>query len=114
LISQHFQLHPKGNTFFARPIPKRPRDRGRELHDQGKLPATEIAKLTLREVAVLQLIAEGNANRETASELGISMKTVEKYTQALMEKLNIHNTTGLTRYAISAGIIKSSVQLTIV
>ena len=104
----------KGNTFFARPVPKHLRDQGRGLHDQGELHANKIAKLTLREVAVLQLIAEGNANRETASELGISMKSVEKHRQALMEKLNIHNITGLTRYAISAGIIESSVELTIV
>jgi two-component system, NarL family, nitrate/nitrite response regulator NarL len=44
----------------------------------------------------------------------ISVKTVEKHRQSLMEKLNIHDTAGLTRYAISAGIIESSVQLRIV
>jgi len=46
--------------------------------------------------------------------LAISVKTVEKHRQRLMEKLNIHDTAGLTRYAISAGIIESSVQLKIV
>ena len=63
---------------------------------------------------VLQLIAEGKANKETAAELGISIKTVEKHREKVMGKLNIHDTAGLTRYAISAGIIESSVQLTIV
>jgi DNA-binding NarL/FixJ family response regulator len=63
---------------------------------------------------VLQLISEGKANKETASELGISIKTIEKHRQALMEKLNIHDTASLTRYAIAAGIIESSVQLTII
>jgi DNA-binding NarL/FixJ family response regulator len=72
------------------------------------------AQLTSREMEVLQLIAEGKANKETASELGISMKTVEKHRENLMSKLDIHDTAGLTRYAISAGIIESSVQLTIV
>ena len=62
---------------------------------------------------VLQLIAEGKANKETADELHISIKTVEKHRQKVMEKLNIHDTASLTRYAISAGIIESSVQLTI-
>lgn len=71
-------------------------------------------QLTSREREVLQLIAEGKANKETATELGIGMKTVEKHRQHLMEKLDIHDTAGLTRYAISAGIIESSVQLTIV
>ena len=63
---------------------------------------------------MLQLIAEGEANKQVAVELGISIKTVEKHRENLMSKLNIHDTAGLTRYAISAGIIESSVQLTIV
>ena len=49
-----------------------------------------------------------------AAELGISVKTVEKHREHLIQKLNIHDTAGLTRYAISTGIIESSVQLTIV
>ena len=63
---------------------------------------------------VLQLVSEGQANTETASELVISIKTVEKYRQALMEKLNLHDIASLTRYAISEGIIESGVQLTII
>jgi DNA-binding NarL/FixJ family response regulator len=70
--------------------------------------------MTSRELEVLQLIAEGKANKETAAELGIGIRTVEKHREHLMEKLDIHDTTGLTRYAIGAGIIESSVQLTIV
>ena len=62
---------------------------------------------------MLQLIAEGKANKQVAAELGISIKTVEKHRQHLMSKLNIHDVAGLTRYAISAGIIESSVRLTI-
>ena len=63
---------------------------------------------------MLQLIAEGKANKQIAAELGISIKTVEKHRDHLMQKLDIHDTAGLTRYAIAAGIIESSVQLTIV
>jgi len=70
--------------------------------------------LTARELEILQLIAEGKANKETASELGIGIKTVEKHREHIMQKLDIHDTAGLTRYAISAGIIESSVQLTII
>jgi DNA-binding NarL/FixJ family response regulator len=61
---------------------------------------------------VLQLIAEGKANKQIASELGISIKTVEKHRQHLMQKLRIHDVAGLTRYAIAAGVIESSVQPT--
>jgi DNA-binding NarL/FixJ family response regulator len=71
-------------------------------------------QLTSREMEVLQLIAEGKPNKETAHELGIGIKTVEKHREHLMQKLDIHDTAGLTRYAIAAGVIESSVQLTIV
>ena len=70
--------------------------------------------VTQREREVLKLLAEGHTNKEIAEFLSISVKTVEKHRQRLMEKLNIHDTAGLTRYAIGAGIIESSVQLTIV
>jgi len=71
-------------------------------------------KLTSRELEVLQLVAEGLANKQVAAELGISIKTVEKHRAHVAEKLDIHDTAGLTRYAIAAGIIESSVQVTIV
>jgi DNA-binding NarL/FixJ family response regulator len=62
---------------------------------------------------VLQLIAEGMANKQTAAELNISIKTVEKHRGSLMRKLDIHDTAGLTRHAIATGIIESSVQVTL-
>ena len=60
--------------------------------------------LTARELQVLQLIAEGLLNKQIASELGISTKTSEKHRYSLMEKLGIHDTAGLTQYAIAAGL----------
>jgi hypothetical protein len=60
---------------------------------------------------VLQLIAEGNANKQTADKLGISIKTVEKHRQSAMNKLHIHDTAGLTRYAITAGLVESPAQM---
>ena len=62
-------------------------------------------KLTPREVEVLQLVAEGMTNKQIASELAISVKTVEKHRQQVMDKLDIHDVAGLTRYAITSGII---------
>ncbi|HEX2618267.1 MAG TPA: response regulator transcription factor [Flavobacteriales bacterium] len=70
-------------------------------------------RLSPREREVLQLIAEGKANKETAAGLGISIKTVEKHREHLMRKLGIHDTAGLTRYAIAVGIIESSAQVII-
>jgi DNA-binding NarL/FixJ family response regulator len=69
-----------------------------------------VVKLTGREIEVLQLIAEGAANKQIAGELGISIKTVEKHRQNLMDKLHIHETASLTRYAISSGVIDNMVQ----
>jgi len=63
---------------------------------------------------VLQLVVEGESNKQIATELGISIKTAEKHHERLIQKLDIHDTAGLTRYAIGAGVIESSVQLTIV
>ncbi len=60
--------------------------------------------LTLRETEVLQLIVEGLLNKQIADRLGISAKTSEKHRYSLMEKLGIHDTAGLTRYAIASGI----------
>jgi DNA-binding NarL/FixJ family response regulator len=72
-----------------------------------KLLRRKTDTLTERETEVLQLIAEGHANKQTADKLGISIKTVEKHRQAVMNKLHIHDTAGLTRYAIAAGLIES-------
>jgi DNA-binding NarL/FixJ family response regulator len=104
----------KGNKFFSASVSKR-RDRLNPPSPGGTgLLNKKIVQLTSREMEVLQLIAEGKANKETASELGIGIKTVEKHREHLMAKLDIHDTAGLTRHAISAGIIESSVQLTII
>lgn len=104
----------KGNTFFSPAIARHlEQTTGKPLGRAGRRQSRK-HRLTSREMEVLQLIAEGKANKQTAAELGISIKTVEKHREKLMSKLNIHDTAGLTRYAISTGIIESSVQITIV
>jgi DNA-binding NarL/FixJ family response regulator len=104
----------KGKTFFSPSISKRQDRLNPQAPNRAGVLKKKAAQLTSREVEVLQLIAEGKANKETAAELGIGIKTVEKHREHLMAKLDIHDTAGLTRYAISAGIIESSVQLTII
>ncbi len=104
----------KGNTFFSASVARRQARLNPALPTRSGALQKKTAHLTSREMEVLQLIAEGKANKETAGLLGIGMKTVEKHREHLMQKLDIHDTAGLTRYAISAGIIESSVQVTIV
>jgi DNA-binding NarL/FixJ family response regulator len=104
----------RGNTFFSPTVARRLRQLDGRSSERAGRPRPRNVRLTSRETEVLQLIAEGQANKQAAAELGISIKTVEKHRAALMRKLNIHDTAGLTRQAIAAGIIESSVHLTIV
>lgn len=59
-----------------------------------------------RERQVLQLVAEGKTTKEIAEMLKISVKTAESHRSHLMEKLDIHDTAGLVRYAIREGLIQ--------
>ena len=61
--------------------------------------------LTTREREILQLIAEGNSSKKIAEGLFISPKTVETHRTHIMDKLNIHNRTGLIKYAIRKGMV---------
>jgi DNA-binding NarL/FixJ family response regulator len=99
----------KGNAFFSPAISKRILDQCREAFTNGTPIGKRSDSLTSREAEVLQLIAEGAPNKQIAAELNISIKTVEKHRQQVMNKLNIHDIAGLTRYAMSRGIIESPV-----
>jgi len=92
-----------GETHFSPIISQRVR----HLRCNGSTRATLGPGLTLREMEVLQLIAEGNPNKITADILCVSIKTVEKHRQNIMRKTGIHDVSSLTRYAISEGIIES-------
>lgn len=111
-LSQAIREVELGNTFFSPEIAKRIQHRQQTTLDrQGHLKEKNVV-LSSRETEVLQLIAEGEANKQIAAELGISIKTVEKHRARVMQKLDIRDTAGLTRYAIAEGIIESSVQET--
>jgi DNA-binding NarL/FixJ family response regulator len=93
-----------GKTFYSPEIVKLMQDRKKAIAKLGRPKANPFA-LTIREAEVLQLIADGFPNKGIAAKLGISAKTVEKHRQAVMSKLNIHETAGLTRYALSKGVV---------
>jgi DNA-binding NarL/FixJ family response regulator len=101
----------RGNAYFSPAIAKRLRDQCREAFVSGQPARRRPDYLTTREAEVLQLIAEGQANKQIAAELCISIKTVEKHRQQVMNKLNIHDVAGLTRHAISKGIIETTAGL---
>ncbi len=102
----------RGNAFFSPSIARRLRDQCREAFTTGQ-PPRKANELTSREAEVLQLIAEGFSNKQIAAELCISIKTVEKHRQQVMNKLNIHDVAGLTRYAITKGMIERTAPMAV-
>jgi len=98
----------QGKTIFSPAIAKRYSPLTTPLSAHAETPKPSFPQLTSRQMEVLQLLAEGKANKQMAAELGIGIKTVEKHRQKVMQKLGIHDTAGLTRYAISAGIVENT------
>jgi len=78
----------------------------RYLSSEGS-SAEEAVALSDRERQILQLVAEGHTNRQIATALGISPKTVDTHRTRLMTKLDIHDTPGLVRYAIRKGVVSA-------
>jgi len=97
-----------GNAYFSPSILRRLLELYRESHVKSRSLGCRVEHLTSREQEVLQLVAEGHVNKQIASTLSLSIKTVEKHRQQLMDKLNIHDIAGLTRYAIAHGAVEST------
>jgi two-component system, NarL family, nitrate/nitrite response regulator NarL len=95
----------KGNAYFSPQITKCFFSEVRNTAHTSASNSASGPSLTPRELEVLQLIVEGNTNKEMAAALFISVKTIEKHRQALMKKTNTHETASVTRYAISNGLI---------
>lgn len=76
----------------------------RVLKQKGEVDSYEL--LTDREREILQLLAEGKANKEVATLLNISPYTVETHRKHILEKLNLHNPAELILYAVRKGIIR--------
>lgn len=100
-----------GRSYYSPSIAKRLDALAAASSDRKGALTGPATRLTSRESEVLQLIAEGSANKQIAATLGISIKTVEKHRQRLMDKLELHDIASLTRYAISRGIIEGRVRL---
>jgi two-component system response regulator NreC len=66
----------------------------------------ELSLLSDREREVLQLIAEGKSNKEVSQMLDVAVSTVESHRKHIMEKLDLHNTAAIVRFALRTGIIR--------
>jgi DNA-binding NarL/FixJ family response regulator len=94
----------QGESYFSPPVASRLSAAVRGEHD---LHPTGLEQLTGREREVLLGIAHGRTNKEIATELGISHRTVETHRESLMRKLQIRTVAELTRFALGAGILES-------
>lgn len=74
--------------------------------DAGGRRAGSKQVLTEREIQILQFIAQGLTNRQIADQLCLSFRTVNTHRANLMQKLDIHDTAGLVRHAITTGLVK--------
>jgi DNA-binding NarL/FixJ family response regulator len=68
--------------------------------------AGPLAKLSMRQREILQLIAEGQTTKDIAQRLNLSVKTVETHRAQLMQRLDIHDVPGLVRFSIRVGLIQ--------
>jgi PAS domain S-box-containing protein len=81
-------------------------DRRRHYFTPDEESMRMVFALTERERQVLVLIAEGNSTKAAAEKLGISYKTADSHRSRILEKLGVHETASMVRYAIRAGLIE--------
>jgi len=103
-IIEGIQAVVNGEIYFSKDVARLALSQYIE-YTTGK-PQSPLSKLTAREIQILSLIAEGFSNKEVAQKLNLSIRTIETHRERIMRKLNIHSAAGLTRFAISAGLVK--------
>jgi PAS domain S-box-containing protein len=81
-------------------------DRKRGVFTPDEESVRLVFALTERERQVLVLIAEGKSTKEAAARLGISYKTADSHRSRILEKLGVHETASMVRYAIRAGLVQ--------
>src|SRR5262249_3241875 len=107
-VEKHRQsLHAKLSTHEVAGLTRQALAMG--LMDKTKCASRALGKktghLTKRELEVLKLVAQGSGNKWIANELNRSIKTVDHHRENIMKKLGIHDVAGLTRFALSIGLL---------
>ena len=105
LLGALHEVH-EGRRYFSPAIAERLMENQMGINQLEE--ATSATNLSIREAEVLQLIAEGMANKQIATELHLSVKTIEKHRHALMDKLDLHSVADLVRYAIAKKTIEEA------
>jgi DNA-binding NarL/FixJ family response regulator len=99
----------EGGSFFSAPAARSLAAALRAERRSGA-PRDRLAGLTMREREVLVEIAGGRTNKEIAAHFGISVRTVESHRETLMKKLGVRGAASVTRFAIDAGLLRSSTE----
>lgn len=103
LLRQAVRAVHAGDSFFSPAVASRLSDALRADPTASEDP---LGPLTGRELQVLRLVAGGRSNKQIATELGISRRTVESHRESLMRKLGIRTVAGLTRFALEQGLLE--------
>ena len=96
---------PRANAAASDTVPVRPAPQEQPPQSAPSLAAAKT--LTPREIEVARLVSEGLSSKEVASQLNLSVRTVEKHRANIMDKLGDREVASLVRYCIQAGIVKS-------
>jgi|UniRef100_UPI00404A5241 DNA-binding NarL/FixJ family response regulator len=96
---------PRANAAASDTVPVRPAPQEQPPQSAPSLAAAKT--LTPREIEVARLVSEGLSSKEVASQLNLSVRTVEKHRANIMDKLGVREVASLVRYCIQAGIVKS-------
>lgn len=91
-----------GTTYLSPAVSKRVVDD--YLGRTGGVPGP-LDVLTPRQREILQLVAEGHTSKDVANRLGLSFKTIEAHRAQIMERLGVHDLTGLVRFAVRVGLV---------
>jgi DNA-binding NarL/FixJ family response regulator len=95
-----------GGVYFASRGPGAEPLRHPEHGPAPKLPVVAGSDpLSAREIEIAKLVAEGNASKEIADKLGLSVRTVEKHRANIMDKAGVRDVASLTRYCIHYGLV---------
>ena len=99
----------RGETYLSPSISKQVVDalKARLPDGGGADKGSPADLLTSRQREILQLVAEGKSTKEIASDLGLSVKTVETHRAQLMDRLGIHDVPGLVRFAVRFGLVST-------
>lgn len=108
-LEQALKVVDRGETYLTPTVAQYAIQSSQNFKTRKKGP---LEALTSRQREILQLLAEGNTNKEIATRLSVSQRTVESHRADLMERLGVHDLPALVLIALRAGLIRSNEQFT--